>query len=80
MLFGGADGEGEVPETPGYAAAEFAEDRARGGGSRSLQSHWLGRQAGQPGYTRIAPFSPLSVVLRFYTQDLKCSRHWPHAA
>ena len=27
------DGGGEVPETPGYAAAEFA-DRARGGGSR----------------------------------------------
>ena len=37
--FGEADGEGEVPEAWGYAAAEFA-DRARGGGSRRLQSHW----------------------------------------
>ena len=33
MIFGEADGGGELPETPGYAAAEFA-DRARGGGSR----------------------------------------------
>ena len=39
MIFGEADGEGEVPEAWGYAAAEFA-DRARGGGSRRLQSHW----------------------------------------
>ena len=29
MIFGEADGGGELPETPGYAAAEFA-DRARG--------------------------------------------------
>ena len=31
MIFGEADGEGEVPEAWGYAAAESA-DRARGGG------------------------------------------------
>jgi hypothetical protein len=31
MTFGEVDGGGEVPETPGYAAAESA-DRARGGG------------------------------------------------
>ena len=31
MIFGEVDGGGEVPETPGYAAAESA-DRARGGG------------------------------------------------
>jgi hypothetical protein len=29
MIFGEVDGGGEVPETPGYAAAESA-DRARG--------------------------------------------------
>ena len=33
MIFGEADGGGELSETPGYAAAEFA-DRASGGGSR----------------------------------------------
>ena len=35
MIFGEADGEGEVPEAWGYAAAESA-DRARGGGCRPI--------------------------------------------
>ena len=37
MIFGEADGEGEVPEAWGYAAAESA-DRARGGGCRPILS------------------------------------------
>ena len=41
MIFGEADGGGELPETPGYAAAEFA-NRARGGGSRmSAVPFWV---------------------------------------
>ena len=35
MIFGEADGDGDVPEAWGYAAAEFA-DRARGGGCRPI--------------------------------------------
>ena len=31
MIFGEADGGGELPETPGYAAAEFATARAAEG-------------------------------------------------
>ena len=37
MIFGEADGEGEVPEAWGNAAAESV-DRARGGGCRPILS------------------------------------------